>query len=263
MFTLGFTLTATIAADVQNYNLRAAAVAAGWNQTDVLTATVTINVGVVVRSSDTATPAFATGLTFPAGTTLALVNNGSILGAAGAGGVGGAGTPSGGLNPGLAGLAGADAVSLGYALSLTNRGAIYGGGGGGGGGSAGRANSLNYGGGGGGGGGAGNVAGSGGARGAGAAGVSTASTAGSTGGTVGGIGGDGATGVVNAFEFNAAQGGSGGGYGLAGFVGNFATVGTSGGVGGIPGYAVRRNGSVLTGVADGTYSSASFKGSIA
>jgi hypothetical protein len=46
--TAGFAFNATIATNTQNYNLRTAAIAAGWNQTDPLVATVTINSGVYV-----------------------------------------------------------------------------------------------------------------------------------------------------------------------------------------------------------------------
>ncbi len=60
-----FNFTPTISADTLNYNLRAAAVAAGWNQTDPLNATVTINSGVYVGSSNTSGYGFDTGVTFP------------------------------------------------------------------------------------------------------------------------------------------------------------------------------------------------------
>ena len=76
-----FKFTPTISADTLNYNLRAAAVAAGWNQTDPLIATVTVNSGIYVGSSSTGAYGFDTGATFPAGTTLTLVNNGMIVGA--------------------------------------------------------------------------------------------------------------------------------------------------------------------------------------
>ena len=79
------TFNATISANTANYNLRAAAVAAGWNQIAPLNATVTINAGVYVYSTNTGTYAFDTGSTFPTGSTLALINNGTILGMGGRG----------------------------------------------------------------------------------------------------------------------------------------------------------------------------------
>ena len=80
--------------------------------------TITVNSGVYVYSTDTATPALTiTGAT--AGDTVTLVNNGFIIGK------GGAGTRSTG------GAAG-PALSLGYNVSITNNSYIAGGGGGGG-----------------------------------------------------------------------------------------------------------------------------------
>jgi hypothetical protein len=93
---IAFTFNATISANTNDYNLRSAAVAAGWNTADILNATITINAGVIVGSSSTATPAFTTGTPFPAGTTLALINNGVIYGRGGNGGAGGGSGGGGG-----------------------------------------------------------------------------------------------------------------------------------------------------------------------
>lgn len=123
-----FVFSPTISTNTVNYNLRAAAVAAGWNQVDALTATVTINSGVVVYSSSTGTPAFDTGVTFPGGTTLTIVNNGTILGKGGKGGS--TGQVPGQL--GQSGFAGGPALKAQFALSITNNGRVAGGGGGGG-----------------------------------------------------------------------------------------------------------------------------------
>jgi hypothetical protein len=96
-------------------NLRALAVAAGWNQSDYLF--VTNN---AVFSSDTTTsPALTIAGSFPNG--VALVNNGYIVGMGGTGGV-----------PIAAGNPGGAALSVSSPISITNNGTIAGGGGGGG-----------------------------------------------------------------------------------------------------------------------------------
>jgi len=109
-----FVFNATISANTQNYNLKSAAIGAGWNQVDPLVATVTINSGVYVGSSSTGSYAFDTGATFPAGSTLAVVNNGYILGAGG-----------------TSAAAGGTAFRAQAAVTVTNNGTIGGGGGGG------------------------------------------------------------------------------------------------------------------------------------
>lgn len=124
-----YTFDYTISANTNNYNLRAAAAAAGWNQTSPLNAKITINPGVVVSSLSAAVPAFDTGPTFPNGTSLTLINNGIIRGKGGNGGAGGQNGPAGN------GEDGGTALRAQYTLSLTNSGALEGGGGGGGGGS--------------------------------------------------------------------------------------------------------------------------------
>lgn len=116
----GFKFEPTITSDTTNYNLRSAAVSAGWNQTDPLIATVTINSGVVVSSDSTTTPAFDTGSGFPAGTQLTLINNGYVCGMGGAGGSYGAGKPGGA------------ALAAQFSLNVTNNQILAGGGGGGG-----------------------------------------------------------------------------------------------------------------------------------
>lgn len=125
-----FVFNYVIAANTSNFNLRAAAVAAGWNQIAPLKATVTVNAGVYVGSPSTGAYAFDTGATFPAGSSLALINNGTICGGGGAGGYGGTpGSPNGGNGGG-----GGTAFRAQAAISITNNGLIAGGGGGGGGG---------------------------------------------------------------------------------------------------------------------------------
>src|SRR5262249_5069327 len=95
---------------------------------------VTIASGVVIGSTSTSTPALDTG-SFPAGSTLNLVNNGVITGRGGPGGTGGSVTSITTCSSGLAGGVGGPALQLRIATVVTNNGSIWGGGGGGGGGS--------------------------------------------------------------------------------------------------------------------------------
>jgi hypothetical protein len=125
-----FVFAPTIAANTANYNLKSAAIAAGWNQTTPLDATVTINSGVYVYSTSTGAYAFQTGATFPAGTVLRLINNGIILGMGGAGAAGM--NSSAYIATTLNGAAGGPALLAQQAISITNNGIIGGGGGGGG-----------------------------------------------------------------------------------------------------------------------------------
>lgn len=120
-----FNFTQTISADTMNYNLRAAAVAAGWNQINPLNATVTINSGVYVGSSTTSGYGFDTGAGFPEDTTLAVVNNGFIVGCGGDGGAV--------IDAYTSGAPGGPAFQAQAAVTVTNNGTIAGGGGGGGG----------------------------------------------------------------------------------------------------------------------------------
>jgi hypothetical protein len=128
-----FTFNQTIAANTTNYNLKSAAIAAGWNQTAPLDATVTINSGVYVYSTSTGAYAFQTGVTFPAGTILRLINNGTILGAGGAGGNGRSIASGYVATGGTNGGAGGPGLLAQQAITITNNGSISGGGGGGGG----------------------------------------------------------------------------------------------------------------------------------
>lgn len=113
-----FTFNATISSNTTNYNIKSAAIAAGWDGLTQLVATVTINSGVIVGGA----PAFDTGASFPTGSSLALINNGSIMGSAGGGGSGFQG----------AGGAGSLAFRAQAPISISNNGTIGGGGGGGG-----------------------------------------------------------------------------------------------------------------------------------
>ena len=127
-----FLFNAVIAANTNNYNLRSAAVSAGWNQITPLSATVTVNAGVLVGSTTVGGIAFSTDVTFPSGTTLNLINNGYIQGAGGAG-AGGRGAGSNIGNGGINAVSGGTALSVLNAITITNNGTLAGGGGGGGG----------------------------------------------------------------------------------------------------------------------------------
>lgn len=222
-----YTFNQTISSNTTNYNLKSAAIAAGWDQVKKLKATITINAGVVVYSTSTGTYAFDTGATFPSGTSLSVINNGTILGKGGGGGS----SPDYPASGGAGGSAG-PALRVQYALSMTNNNRIAGGGGGGGGGgpSAGGCDPWP---GGGGGGGIGNgAAGSGGNPG----------SAGSLTGTGGGGAGVGAP--------SSGGGGPGGSYGSSGSGGGSSYI-RGGGSGGAAGGAIVGV-SLVTFVATGT-----------
>jgi hypothetical protein len=93
--------------------------------------TITVNSGVYVYSTSTATPALTIS-GFSTGDTITLINNGFIIG------MGGAGGNANSLTAGTANaFNGGPALSLGYGISLTNNSYIAGGGGGAGGGQGG------------------------------------------------------------------------------------------------------------------------------
>lgn len=134
---VNFTFNQTISSNTANYNLRNAAIAAGWNGSTPLVANVTVNGGVYVYSTSTGAWAFDTG-SIPAGSSISLTNNGIIEGAGGTGG-GGAVVPNGVLNSfGGAGVGGAGGPALRaqFSMTIANNGTVAGGGGGGGGGGA-------------------------------------------------------------------------------------------------------------------------------
>jgi len=197
----GFVFVDVITSDVTNYNLRARAVAAGWDQVVPLVATTTVNSGIVLSADSTSQYAFDTGATFPAGTTLTLVNNGFVVGMGGAGGA-----------AYTAGSNGGPALRAQYAIGIDAAGGVIGGGGGGGGG--------NKSGGGGGGGRSGRTDAAGSPNGA----SGTFSSGGSGGGGGGGAGGT--TGPGD--DGSGVSGGGGGGWGASGG----ATGSYAGGTGG-------------------------------
>jgi hypothetical protein len=172
-------VTITISASTQNYVANTAKVSGYQSgKTDV---TFTINNAVVVGSASAGSYAFTVDTSWDAADTVAVINNGTVIGFGGTGGAGG--TSSGGLaGNGFNGTSGGPAVSVGRAITWTNTSGVAGGGGGGGagGGAADSFNGVAYdvAGGGGGGGGRGNSS-SGGAGGAGYLGGTTSGSAGS------------------------------------------------------------------------------------
>jgi len=114
-------------------NLATAGVPGSWK--------VTISSGVTISSTSNTLPAFDTGV-FPVGSTLQLINNGSILGAGGTGGSGPSsywvvdyGYEGGGYSvplPAVPATPGGAALRAQHALTVTNNNKIWGGGGGGG-----------------------------------------------------------------------------------------------------------------------------------
>lgn len=119
----------TISANTQNYNVFTAA----GSPTSPVAVTLTINAGVLVGSATTASPAMDTG-TFPATSTLTIINNGKIIGAGGNGGAGGDGASDSSWGIGTMGSPGGPALTIHLPVTIQNNGSIWGGGGGGGGG---------------------------------------------------------------------------------------------------------------------------------
>ncbi|UXR66028.1 cadherin-like domain-containing protein [Bdellovibrio bacteriovorus] len=123
---------AAIATDTTNYNIYSQAVSqyngtvASSNRTFV----VTVNGGVKVSSADPSLPAMRTG-SLSTGARVRLINNGWIVGAAGAGGFAPAGT-AGAQRMGQHGGTAFKIDDIHAQISILNNGMIYGGGGGGG-----------------------------------------------------------------------------------------------------------------------------------
>jgi hypothetical protein len=120
----GKTYLLNITASVNNYQLLTALIAAGWNGSSPVRVIVTVAAGVVVGSTSTGTAAMSLGV-LPAGSSLTLVNNGTISGAGGAG----ASYVSGSYNTGGVG---GPALRAASSVTIVNNGTIAGGGGGGG-----------------------------------------------------------------------------------------------------------------------------------
>lgn len=134
-----FVITRTISGAWANYDLRADAIALGWDAVTPLDFTVTVDYAGYVYSASTGSYAFYISPTFPAGSKIRLNNFGYIVGKGGAGGDGYSYYPSGAYvsanNP-YPGGGGGPAIYVGFSTSINNGGVIGGGGGGGGGGGA-------------------------------------------------------------------------------------------------------------------------------
>lgn len=225
----------TISSNTTNANLRTLAVAAGWDET--LEVIATINAGVTISATNTSNRALTIDGSWAGGVTL--INNGEVLGHGGNG-------STGGQNNASAGGAGSDALYTTVAVTVDNNGSLSGGGGGGGGG-AGYANchGSNIQGAGGGGGAPGGSGASSNAPGGGASGSNASGSSGGAGGT-------------NGHPWFMV-GGAGGGYGQAGGAGAQSAVCGCGcgsnGAGGAAGYAARGNSYITwdsTGTRNGT-----------
>lgn len=229
------TLQPFITSDVANYNLF---VAAG-SPSNVVNVVLTINAGVVVYSNTTAQAALYQSAPFAAGSTIKLINHGTICGAGGKGGKGSDGPfaePGGTI--GGNGFDAGDAIALQNDWTIDNTdGFIFGGGGGGTGGYS-ALWSGNGDGGGGGGGGQGRIGGDFGVGGAPGSGAGTGGRPG-TAGTFSAAG-TGAPGTV--YGGAGADGGAWGTNGAVAFTPNPYTPP----IRGKAGYAVRRNGHTPT-----------------
>lgn len=194
------TINLTLSSNTNNYNIysnRGGSYTAGTS--DII---LTINSGVNVGSTSTASYSLDTGSGWSSGDTIAIINNGAVRGRGGNGGAGGAANAPNSATAGGNGSTGGPAFRAQFAVSITNNG-IFAGGGGGGGGCGGhisyigKTNEYESRGGGGGGGGAGVNGGSGGAGGgatgatnpflnfSGSAGAAGTATAGGSGGGMG------------------------------------------------------------------------------
>ena len=230
-----FTASVSITSNTTDYNIRSAAIAAGWNQ--VLKLVFTVNVGgIYVGASSTGAYAMQTGASFPAGSTLSLINGGVIIGYGGKGGNGGTGGALSAANGGAGNAAGPGFLAS-AAISITNNNWIASGGGGGGGGGGDNRKCS------------GSVVGGGGSGGGGGRGVS----AGGSGGTTGCPGCNPAN-AGGAGTLTSAGGGggsrcAGGAGGTGGDLGNVGSNGGSsaskgGGAGGSNNNAIVGNGNI-------------------
>lgn len=122
----GFTFAPVITADQYNYDVRAKALAAGWDGVQQLNASITITSSAVVRTMTVPS-------NFPSGSSISLDVQGAIAGPGGAGGQGGIGSSV----PAQAGSPGGTALHVRFPINLKLTGVIAGGGGGGGGGGSG------------------------------------------------------------------------------------------------------------------------------
>jgi len=197
-----------------NLNLRTQALAAGWNGTTKVVAT--IPASNYIQSSSVGSYALTIDGSFPNG--VELVNNGVIVGRGGNGGYGGAGSPACNCyafanNGQTSGTNAGPALYVSVAVTINNASGIVGGGGGGGGGGNSAWTSS------GGGGGGGIGGGTGGTRlggcNYGATGGTGTATAAGAGGTTALSGGA----ACGSYQFIGGPGGAGGSYGAVGSYG--------------------------------------------
>ena len=215
----------TIAADTANYNI-ATTIGKPPSSKKIR---VTINSGVTVYSTSVSQPALDTG-TLPAGSTVIVINNGSIIGSGGKGGTGPIRPNS--CSAGTPGSSGGNAVNVQVPVTVDNtNGYIFGGGGGGGGASPYIYDQDNA---PGGGGGAGLLGGPGG----------SGNPDGTSGGTTGGAGGA----YPPTYYCPWMYGGGGGEYGMPGKVAisSFCHICWPHSNGGAAGKAVKLNGNSIT-----------------
>ena len=116
------TFAFTISSTQVDANLRTLAVAAGWDQSTAVEATIGSGVNINGSVAANSTAALTIDGSWPGGVTL--INNGYIVGRGGAGN-------NGNVGPYIAAQAGGRALSASVAVTIDNQGTIAGGGGGG------------------------------------------------------------------------------------------------------------------------------------
>jgi len=133
-----FVFNDIISSDTADYNLSSKMTAAGWDGLRPVIATVTVNSGVILYATSVGGYAFTIGgsvpYTFPANSSVKLINRGYIIGKGGAGGAGGSDGNEQPYTVASPGQNGGSALYIDNAISIENYGVIAGGGGGGGGG---------------------------------------------------------------------------------------------------------------------------------
>lgn len=134
------TINVNVTANQNNYDVKTALIAAGWDGVTKIYGNITINAGVTISANSSSITALSLTGVFPADSRITITNNGTIIGGTGTPGVGGVKTTMGltsgkggnGSNGGIALLINSASNNF-----ITNNGVIaggYGGGGGGGGG---------------------------------------------------------------------------------------------------------------------------------
>lgn len=120
-----FVFVRSISTDTTNYDFMTDAVAVGWDGVTPISATITVESGIVVSANDTSIYGFDMGASaLPVGSLVSITNNGYILGMGGLGAT--ASAPYTNSTPG------GPALRTSSPITITNNGTIGGGGGGGG-----------------------------------------------------------------------------------------------------------------------------------